>query len=98
MTVGPLQVGGSASTPAAATYRPSDFAVTAGASYRMVMDVGAWDNSVAINTPGQSGDPYSPQYRDLFPLWAGGQYVPLDYSREAVDRDARVLMRLTPAP
>lgn len=96
MSVGPLQVGGSSSTPGAATYRPSDFGVVAGASYRMDVDVGAWDNSVAINTPGQSGDPFSPQYRDLFPLWAGGQYFPLDFSRDAVDRDAAVVMTLTP--
>ncbi|HZZ34168.1 MAG TPA: penicillin acylase family protein, partial [Caulobacteraceae bacterium] len=98
MSVGPLRVGGSASTPGAATYRPSDFSVSAGASYRMVLDVGAWDDSVAINTPGQSGDPFSPQYRDLFALWAGGQYMPLLFSREAVDRNARVVMALTPAP
>jgi penicillin amidase len=98
MSVGPLQVGGSASTPGAATYRLRDFSVSAGASYRMVLDVGAWDDSVAINTPGQSGDPFSPQYRDLFALWAGGQYLPLLFSREAVDRNARVVMALTPAP
>jgi penicillin amidase len=52
---------------------------------------------VAINTPGQSGDPWSPHYRDLYPLWAAGTYVPLDYSRAAVDRDAETVMDLTPA-
>jgi penicillin G amidase len=77
MTVGPLQTPGSSSTPRAQHYRASDFAVTAGASVRMVMDVGAWDNSVVINTPGQSGDPMNAHYRDLFPLWAEGTYVPL---------------------
>ena len=61
------------------------------------MDVGAWDNSMAINTPGQSGDPMSQHYRDLFPLWAAGAYVPLRYSRAAVQGDAEVVMKLTPA-
>jgi penicillin amidase len=62
------------------------------------MDVGAWDNSMAINTPGQSGDPFSPHYRDLFPLWAAGGYVPLRFSRAAVMGDAETVMTLTPAP
>jgi penicillin amidase len=97
MTLGPLQIPGSASTPRAATYSAESFDQTAGASVRLVMDVGAWDNSVAINTPGQSGDPMSPHYRDLFPLWAAGSYVPLRYGRAAVEGDAEVVMRLTPA-
>jgi penicillin amidase len=97
MSTGRLEVPGSASSPRAATYRPLDFTQTAGASVRLVMDVGAWDNSVAINTPGQSGDPLSVHYRDLFPLWAAGAYVPLDFSRAAVDRDAELVVTLTPA-
>jgi penicillin amidase len=97
MATGPLQIPGSASSPRAATYRPTDFRQTAGASVRLVMDVGAWDNSVAVNTPGQSGDPFSPHYRDLFPLWAAGAYVPLDFSRAAVNRDAELVVSLSPA-
>ncbi len=96
MTVGPLQVPGSASSPRAATWNPQTYRQTAGASVRLVLDVGAWDNSMAINTPGQSGDPTSPHYRDLFPLWAAGTYVPLRFSREAVERDAELVMRLAP--
>jgi penicillin amidase len=98
LSMGPLQLPGSASSPRAATYRMSDFAATAGASVRMVLDVGAWDNSVVINTPGQSGDPYSAHYRDLFPLWAAGGYVPLLYSRNAVEREAETVLTLTPLP
>ncbi len=97
MSLGPLEVPGSASTPRAATYSMTSFDQTAGASVRLVMDVGAWDNSMAINTPGQSGDPQSPHYRDLFPLWAAGAYVPLRYSRAAVEADAETVMTLTPA-
>jgi penicillin amidase len=46
----------------------TDFRQAAGASVLFAMDVGAWDNSMATNTPGQFGDPLSPHYRDLFPL------------------------------
>jgi penicillin amidase len=97
MSIGPLQTPGSASTPRAQSYRSSDFSVSSGASIRMVLDVGAWDNSVVINSPGQSADPFSAHYRDLFPLWAEGSYVPLAFSREAVNRVAETVIRLTPA-
>jgi penicillin amidase len=96
MSVGPLEVPGSASTPRAQTYRPTDFSVISGASLRMVLDVGAWDNSVVVNTPGQSDDPMSAHYRDLFPMWAEGSYVPLRFSRAAVERDAEDRIHLTP--
>jgi penicillin amidase len=97
LTVGPLPLPGGPSTPKAATWDPTDFNTIAGASVRMVFDVGAWDNSVAINTPGQSADPASPHYRDLFPLWAKGEYVPLLFSRAAIDREAERVITLTPA-
>ncbi len=97
MSVGPLPARGSASTVGAQAYRLDDFAVTHGASFRMVLDVGNWDASRAINTPGQSGDPSSPHYRDLLPLWNSGQYVPLLYSRPAVEAATQMVMRLTPA-
>ena len=96
MTVGPLAIPGGGSTPKAAAYSPDTFNVTHGASVRMVVDVGAWDNSVIINTPGQSGDPTSPHYGDLFPLWATGQYAPLLYSRAAVDKQVERVIVLTP--
>jgi penicillin amidase len=85
LDVGPLPVGGSSSTPMHTGYRPSDFRAMHGASVRLVMDVGEWDNSIAINAPGQSGDPRSPHYADLAPSWSRGAYVPLLYSRDAVD-------------
>ena len=74
--VGPLPVGGSGSTPMHAGYRITDFRCISGASVRLIMDVGDWDNSVCINAPGQSGDPGSPHYGDLALLWARGEYAP----------------------
>ncbi|GIQ77300.1 penicillin acylase family protein [Bradyrhizobium sp. RD5-C2] len=96
MSVGPLAYGGAANVPRAATYRRSDYHLTAGASFRMVLDVGNWDASRTINTPGQSGDPFSGHYRDLAPLWATGQYVPLLYSRPAVEAATAEAISLTP--
>jgi penicillin amidase len=78
----------------AAGYRLSDFRVTSGASFRMVVDVGNWDASVCINAPGQSGDPRSAHYGDLAPIWGAGEYVPMLFSAAAVDAAAELVIEL----
>jgi penicillin amidase len=90
-------MGGSSTTVMMAHYEASDFKVRNGASVRMVVDVGAWDNSVWINAPGQSGIPGNPHYADLAPLWARGDYVPMLYSAEAVDKATKTRIDLFPA-
>jgi penicillin amidase len=98
MTVGPLEVRGGASTPAASSHMGDSLDAVGGATVRLDMDVGAWDNSMAINGAGQSGDPFDPHYRDMFPLWAGGSFVPLLFTRPAVEAATERVIRLTPAP
>lgn len=83
--VGPLPRGGSANTVNQSSYGLKDFVQTNGPSFRVVIDVGNWDQSMAVNTPGQSGDPASPHYRDLAEKWAKGDYFPMLYSRKAVE-------------
>ncbi len=96
INVGPIPKDGSAFTPNQSSYRAADFRQTNGASFRIVVDVGDWDNSRAINHPGQSGDPDSPHYRDLAPLWRAGQYFPLLYSRKAIDTATEKVIHLKP--
>jgi len=93
--VGPLPISGGSSTPNAMSWG-ENFNLVSGPSVRVVMDVGAWDNSVVINTPGQSGDPASPHYRDLFARWAGGAYVPFVWSRARVMQEAERIISVTP--
>ena len=95
--IGPLPKAGSGSVVMNAGYRASDFRVTSGASFRMVLDVGNWDASVTVNAPGQSGDARSPHYAALAPTWAAEHYVPMLYTRAAVDAAASVVIKLTPA-
>jgi penicillin amidase len=95
--VGPLPMGGSDSTPMNAMYRFGDFRVILGASFRIVVDVGDWDRSVCINTPGQSGDPRAPHYGDLAERWSKGEYVPLLYGQNAVDAAIQTRVMLWPA-
>jgi penicillin amidase len=69
-----------------------------GASFRIIVDTEDWDNSVGANTPGQSGDPDSPHYRNLFELWASDRFFPVVYSRERVEAAASERLRLEPGP
>jgi penicillin G amidase len=74
----------------------ADLRQTSGASYREIFDLSNWDNALAINTPGQSGQPGSRHYSDLLPLWEAGQYFPLVYSKEAVEENAADVLTLLP--
>jgi penicillin G amidase len=69
----------------------------AGASYRQIIDVGDWDNSVMTNAPGESGDPQSRHYKDLFADWAAGRYHPMPYSRKAVEAAMEERIMLEPS-
>lgn len=92
----PLPMGGDATSVMHMAWRPGDFSIVTGASVRLVIDVGAWDESRCVNAPGQSGDPRSRHYGDLAEIWAGGGYVPLLYSRAAVDGATEEIIRLEP--
>lgn len=72
------------------------FDVAHGASFREILDPGDWDRSVATNVPGQSGQPGSPHYADLLPLWAEGRYFPLLYSRKKIEAEATERLVLAP--
>lgn len=67
-----------------------------GASLRMVIDLGDWDAARVTNTPGQSGDPRSAFYANLFPLWARGTFSPLPYSPTAISAYTTEVVHLTP--
>lgn len=97
LDVGPFPMGGDSSTPMHAAPRLLDGRVTHGASVRLIMDIGDWDRSLCINTPGQSGDPRSKFYANLAPLWARGAYVPLLYGETAVEAATDTVIDLVPA-
>jgi penicillin amidase len=78
--------------PGAGTY---DTVVVA--SWRQIIDLSDLDASVGTHTVGQSGNPASPHYRDLFPLWSTGRYHPLPFSRDAVEAATESRLRLKPS-
>ncbi len=67
-----------------------------GATYREIFDVGNWDAAIGTNVPGESGQPESPYYSNLLPMWANDEYFPLVYSRKAVDEKAAHKLTLKP--
>jgi len=94
--LGPVPRSGDGETVGATGYYGDSFEQVAGASYREILDLSDWDKSVAINTPGQSGEPGSPHYSDLLPLWSEGRYFPLRYSEEAVKEVVTDRLELQP--
>jgi penicillin G amidase len=94
LDLGPLPRPGDGYTVNAAAFDDS-WQQVEGPSYREILDAQDWDRSLAVNTPGQSGQPGSPHYADLLPLWDAGKYFPLVYSREAVENATvdRLLLR-----
>ncbi|WP_268036489.1 penicillin acylase family protein [Algoriphagus sp. PAP.12] len=85
LNAGPLPRGGYSFTPGANAYGDNN---TSGASFRILVDTKDWERTQGINTPGQSGNPESPFYKNLFPIWAKDQYVTVPYSLESVKKDA----------
>jgi penicillin G amidase len=96
VNVGPIPKHGGRYTVNASAFQTSDFRQTGGPSVRLVVDVGNWGNSKAVNHPGQAGNPDSLHYRDLAPMWRAGQYFPLLYSRVAVEKATEKKIELVP--
>lgn len=94
LDVGPFPRGGDGTTVSATGGQDNQ---GSGGSLKIVADTDNWDNSVGLNTPGQSGNPDDPHYRDLFELWATGRYFPVAYSRAKVESVAESTSTLTPA-
>ncbi len=82
LNIGPLPRGGNSYTTGSTGGNNRQ---SSGASFRMIVNTGNWDAALATNGPGQSGDPDSPFYRNLFESWAKDQYFPIYYSKRKID-------------
>jgi penicillin amidase len=93
LEAGPLPRGGYSSTPGMTTSSDNQ---TSGASFRMAVDLKDWDGCMFTNSPGQSGNPDSPFYKNLFELWANDQHFPVYFSKEKVEKSSVENMTLLP--
>jgi len=81
LNLGPLPRGGNGYTP---NSTGNNLNQSSGATFRIITNTGDWDKAVGTNSPGQSGDPSSPFYKNLFKSWAQDEYFPLYYSKDKV--------------
>ena len=91
--VGPFELSGYGDTVMSAY---PGLEVSGGASFRVILDLAAWDRSAWTNAPGQSGAPGSPHFADLAKPWAAGDYFPLPFTDPAVHANAETTLVLQP--
>jgi penicillin G amidase len=93
MNVGPVPRGGDSFTVSATGNADNQ---TSGGSLKIIVETENWDASLGLNNPGQSGDPASPHYRDLFEIWSRGRYFPIFFTRTKVEAAAEQRLLLAP--
>ena len=76
--------GGDGFTPGSTS---SNLNQRSGGSFRVVINTKDWDNSFATNSPGQSGDPNSKFYKNLYEDWANDKFFPLLFSKSKILRN-----------
>lgn len=85
LDVGPVPRGGYSFTPSANAYGDNN---TSGASFRIIVDTADWEETMGINTPGQSGDPGSEFYNNLFQKWANDEYFKVSFEKKSIKEKA----------
>lgn len=80
--LGPLPRGGNSHSPNATGGSDNQ---ASGASFRIITDLSDWDKAIMINSPGQSADPESKYYGNLFELWAKDEFFPAYFTKEKIE-------------
>ncbi len=93
LEVGPLPRSGYGATPGMTSNSNNQ---SSGASFRIVADLSDWDKTMFTNSPGQSGDPRSKYYRNLFRAWAEDRHFPVYFSRDLVNKATQEKLTLLP--
>jgi penicillin amidase len=96
-TGGVVESGGDEQTVLQGMFEPSlSYTAVIVPSWRHIIDLSDIDASVGIHTTGQSGHPASPHWNDFIEPWSRGEYHPLPFSRQAVERHAESTLNLVP--
>jgi penicillin amidase len=72
------------------------FAQVHGPGYRAIYDLADPERSVFIQSSGQSGNPFSPYYKDFAERWQSGGYLPMQTLRATVEQGALGTLTLLP--
>lgn len=97
--VGPIMWGGEAASVGMCTANPTDPCANpvVVATFRMVVEIGAWERATFVLPTGNSGNPTSPHYTDQLPLWEAGDGIHIAWSSQAVADATVATLRLVPA-
>lgn len=94
VNLGPLPTGGNSFTP---NVTGSYDNMYHGATFRIIVDTGDWTKTLMINAPGQSGNPESPYYDNLFEMWADEEYFPSYFTVDGIKDVTSEILILNPA-
>jgi penicillin amidase len=72
------------------------FGTSSGSSYRQIIDLSDFKNSICVLTSGQSGCFLSRFYDDQIPLWLEGRYHPMLFSPDDIQANSAGTLRLIP--
>jgi penicillin amidase len=97
MSAGPYGALGADDTINRASFNPGEgyFQHTV-SSYRQILDLSDFDQSVSVITTGNSGNLASDHYRDQSEMWVRGEYHPMPFSRGAAEAVSKGRLILTP--
>jgi penicillin amidase len=96
--VGPFPIGGDSNTIWAAfsSFLDLKSGPTGGPPYRFIADLGDLEHCWGVLAPGQSGHPASPFYRDGVKLWLSGQYHPMLFRWDEIQKHTLATLNLIP--
>ena len=72
------------------------FGTSSGSSYRQIIDLSDFKNSICVLTSGQSGCFLSRFYDDQIPLWLEGQYHPMLFFPDDIRASSAGTLKLVP--
>jgi penicillin amidase len=95
---GPFPLGGDSDTVWATHSSRHDLKIQSivGPAFRFIADLGNLENCLGLLAPGQSGQPSSPHYADNIRAWFRGDYHPMLFNQETVEKMAKNILVLEP--
>jgi penicillin amidase len=95
---GPYPVGGDGGTIWATFSSQLTFEhdLITGPPFRFLIDMADPEHAQVIFAPGQSGRPSSPHYGDGIPAWFKGEYHPLLFRREEIEKEVEARFYIEP--
>ena len=97
LNVGPFKIPGSGDTICNFNHTSGpDFRATSMPSFRQIIDLSDFSKSLFIIPPGNSGDQSSPHYKDNVEKYFSGEYNPLLWNIEDIEKNTESIQTIKP--